>query len=305
MSSKIEWTDETWNPATGCTRVSEGCTRCYIERTPPMRMAHRKFDGPHIGATTGVQLHPKRLGEPLSWRKPRLVFVCSMADLFHDEIDADYIASIWAVMACAGRHTFQVLTKRAARMRALLSSPQFQQDVRNYADAIGRDGWDESWPLRNVWVGVSAENQQWADLRIPALLSSPAAVRFVSAEPLLGPIDLTRGLLAPDEFGRGLDWLIVGGESGPGARPMDPSWARSLRDQSTAAGVAFHFKQWGEWAPTGFGLGRFDPPEQLIGSPVDDLGFRQIVRRVGKKKAGRELDGQVWDQFPAVTGGAR
>ncbi|MBF6187600.1 phage Gp37/Gp68 family protein [Nocardia farcinica] len=304
MSTKIEWTDKTWNPVTGCTRTSEGCRHCYIERTVPMRVAGRRFSGPEIGATLPVQLHHSRLGQPLLWRKPRRIFVCSMADLFHDDVPDEFIGTVFDVMARAPQHTFQVLTKRPARVRALLSRWATQAG-KGFRASWRCDGgaWadTEAWPLPNVWLGVSVEDQRWADIRIPALLDTPAAVRFVSAEPLLGPIDLTRrGLLAPDEFERRLDWVIVGGESGRGARPMHPEWARSLRDQCSAAGVPFLFKQWGEYITT----------EQMTEATYMtwdiEHGSAQyhpsVQWRVGKKRAGRELDGRTWDEFPEVSG---
>ncbi|WP_063046263.1 phage Gp37/Gp68 family protein [Nocardia pseudovaccinii] len=337
MSTKIEWTEETWNPVTGCTRISPGCLHCYIERQMPMRVQRKRFDGNQIGAVLPVQLHPERLRKPLTWRKPRRIFVCSMADLFHDEVPDDYIAQVFTAMACAPQHTFQMLTKRPARMRALLSSTEFQQEVRNFADVLGRKGWDESWPLRNVWAGVSVESQQWADFRIPQLLGTPAAVRWISAEPLVGPLTLKPEWLAPAgiacwmpghgpttrdsaalaDIGRTalreiaadrgtapptyLDWVVVGGETGPGSRPMDPGWARDVRDQCAAAGVPFFYKQTGDWAPAGLGIGQFDLPELLIGPELDDMGHRQIMRRVGKKAAGRELDGRTHDEYPGVV----
>ncbi|MGI5223016.1 DUF5131 family protein [Nocardia sp. CA-290969] len=319
--TSIEWTDETWNPVTGCDKVSPGCDHCYAEG-----IANRFAGTPQFPNGFAVTLHPERLTHPLRWKKPRRVFVNSMSDLFHDQISDRYIAQVWAIMAATPQHTYQVLTKRHGRMRSLLSSTEFDLAVAEEWTKLGttagsvREDHTPPYPLPNVWLGVSAEDQRWADIRIPALLDTPAAVRFVSAEPLLGPIDLdgpldqtgahrpklTYWLTGRPGFaedgtlttGPRLDWVIVGGESGHGARPMDPVWARSLRDQCTAAGVAYLFKQWGEWVPTGFGFGQFDPPDYLIGSPVDDLGFRQIVRRVGKKKAGRELDGRTWDQYP-------
>ncbi|WP_029899552.1 phage Gp37/Gp68 family protein [Nocardia brasiliensis] len=349
----IEWTEETWNPTTGCTRISEGCDHCYIERTPPMRMAHRRFDGPQIGASTGVLLHPDRLGKPLRWRSPRRVFVNSMSDLFHEDVPDGYIARVWEVMAQAPQHTFQTLTKRPARMRswlkrwhdntgdetvkgaplprgpeavrAVYSSPR----ARLFADMLDSMGeppegaayplydWMEGprWfprPLPNVWLGVSVESQRWADIRIPQLLDTPAAVRWISAEPLLGPVDIRRSHCPTHDFPGGMctfscpdrrrvDWVVAGGETGPGARPMHPDWARSLRDQCCQAGVPFFFKQWGDWAPVGVGMGIFRHPEKLVGPPLDDMGFRQIMRRVGKKAAGRELDGRTWDEYPGVV----
>lgn len=362
MSSNIEWTDATWNPVTGCTRISEGCEHCYIERTPPMRMAHRTFGGPQIGATTGVKLHPERLDQPLRWYRPRKVFVCSMADLFHEDVPDDYIAQVFGVMAVNEEHTYQVLTKRAGRMRSLLSSSAFVARVREEArkrcgthrrsrhsvcpvchwNTSGNCAPEKGWPLHNVWVGVSTETQRWADIRIPALLDTPAAVRFVSAEPLLGPIDLTAYIAdrlpvtdsepdAPDgavAFGMerhvdewvrqvGLDWAIVGGESGPGARPMHPDWPRSLRDQCTDAGVAFHFKQHGEWTGEhrdGDNWAWTEPGAWVsertgaVASEADALadgGSWQAMWKVGKKRAGRKLDGRTWDEFPAANSEVR
>ncbi|QDH85191.1 hypothetical protein SEA_SALVADOR_57 [Gordonia phage Salvador] len=363
----IEWTDATWNPVTGCTKVSAGCDHCYAES-----IAHR-FDGTKAYPNGfDVTLRPERLDQPLRWRRPRRVFVNSMSDLFHDDIPDEYIAQVWAVMAYSYRHTFQILTKRHARMRSLLSSDRF---VKLFDDAFcNLPDWTDSWPdldfapaghnwhlgdgpLSNVWLGVSTEDQRWADIRIPALLDTPAAVRFISAEPLLGRIDLEfehyydpdqycggcSGLVSPKhepacgrEPGKhwGLDWVIVGGESGRGARPMHPDWARSLRDQCVHAGVPFLFKQFGEWvedvthrpAEPEYGI---HEPYRVLNVPPDhknrnrcamSLGgataltpsnpfnpFRAghpgwtAMRRVGKKAAGRELDGRTWDQYPETA----
>lgn len=345
----IEWTDATWNPVTGCTEVSRGCDHCYAKtfaerwRGTPGHYFERGFD---------VQLRPEKLDLPLRWRKSRRIFVNSMSDLFHDDVPDEYIARVWAVMAVAEHHTFQVLTKRHGRMRSLLSSEEFQSEVAFNVLALLTPA-DEAhpfrelpsqiadvidwWPIRNIWLGVSAENQQWADIRIPALLDTPAAVRFISAEPLLGPIDLRRSLAkwrpaldhprwdsADRMMARDmLHWVIVGGESGRAARPMHPAWARSLRDQCQTAGVPFLFKQWGEWA-TDFHRGThlLQTTGQLItresgtttnpygyGSGVQDLVDRGHpgwvrVRRAGKHAAGRVLDGRTWDQYPkAVANG--
>ena len=310
-NSSIEWTEASWNFVSGCTKVSAGCDHCYIERTPPFRMAGRKFDKPGTGGTTGVVLHPERLEMPLRWRKPRRIFVNSLADLFHDDVPEEFIARAFAVMAQTPQHTYQVLTKRPARMRALL---------RKWSPVTGVVPWVHTgpWPLPNVWLGVSAENQQWADIRIPALLDTPAAVRFLSCEPLLGPINL-RLLDYTDEHTCGFDqpgwphephcgmepgthfgisWVIVGGESGPGARPMHPDWARGLRDQCTAAGVPFFFKQWGEWTQRVSVLDTMHRPMQYIDE--DQIGPNSDERmwRLGKKLAGRELDGRTWDEYP-------
>lgn len=330
----IEWTDATWNPVTGCTKISDGCTHCYIDRTPPFRIAHRRFQHPdplagapdRIGATTGVQLHPDRLGQPTAWRKPRRIFVCSLADLFHDDVPDGHIAAVWAAMAAARHHTFQVLTKRSARARTLLTDPRFQDLMAEAWFSIpraGRPGSVIEWPLPNVWLGVSAETQQWADIRIPDLLGSPAAVRWVSAEPLLGPIDLRRlpfprwsGVVRSsgqviDAVGArygvpgqwqapavGLDWVVAGGESGPGSRPMHPDWARDLRDQCDEAGVAFLFKQWGEWAPIGVNDDSDQPAGYTLAGDPDADGLQPVMHRSGKKRAGRLLDGRTHDAYP-------
>jgi protein gp37 len=278
----ISWTDATWNPVTGCTRVSAGCDNCYIDRSPPFRMNGRRFDGEGPGSTTGVLLHENRLDQPLRWRTPRRVFVNSLSDLFHPEIPVEFIADVFGVMALARQHTFQVLTKRPARMRSVVSDPDFVK-------AVAGSGWvsDEDydrvltgWPLPNVWLGTSTETQHWADIRVPALMNTPAAVHFVSAEPLLGPLDLRDHLTCGADWpthvctpGCRLGWVIVGGESGPRARPVDPVWVRDLRDQCVTADVPFFFKQWG-------GL--------------------------HAKTGGRDLDGRVWDDTPplTITGGA-
>ncbi|SIF58354.1 DUF5131 family protein [Mycobacteroides abscessus] len=321
--TRIEWADATWSPVTGCTRVSNGCLNCYIERSTPIRIAGRKFDGEGIGSSLAVQLHPNRLDWPLRKRDGKKIFVCSQADLFHSDVPDEYIAKVFAVMALAPHHTFQVLTKRHDRMRSLLNSAYFLQAVgRVWAEPpsdwpLPRDWRVPVWPLPNVWLGVSAEDQKRADLRIPALLHTPAAVRFVSAEPLLGPIDLHGDPIGKDSvFWIGhLDWVIAGGESGPGARPMHPDWARSLRDQCVAAGVPFLFKQWGEWVPERLGLHGCNAPAAFLSTdgqvrllvdgkpayapfaPAGDM----TIRRVGKKRAGRELDGRTWDQYPGVA----
>jgi protein gp37 len=309
-ASKIEWTDRTWNPVTGCTKVSPGCDHCYAEgiarRFAGSKAFPRGFD---------VTLHSERLGAPQRWRKPSRVFVNSMSDLFHDAIPDRFIADVFAVMAITPRHTYQVLTKRQGRMRSLLAAPSFIDLI---ADAVRVRGEVYSrelvgWPLPNVWLGVSVEDQQRADLRIPALLDTPAAVRFLSCEPLLGPVDLRLALAGhcpTHDFSGGFcvqrhhqgvqhfGWVIVGGESGPGARPMHPAWVRQLRDQCTAAGVPFFFKQWGEWTPYRSVLDRMHRPLHVWEDDLGPDGADTEVCRLGKKLAGRELDGRTWDEFP-------
>lgn len=244
--SKIEWTDATWNPVTGCTRVSEGCRNCYIERTPAFRIHGRKF----AHGTTGVQLHPDRLDQPLKWKAPRRIFVNSLSDLFHEDVPDEFIDQVMRAMANTKRHTYQVLTKRPARMLTYLSGwwKRCYQDFESGAYIPVN-------PCPHIWFGVSVENQETADERIPLLLQTPAAVRFVSAEPLLGPVNIKKWVecctCAPDGehcdsclYGS-LDWAIVGGESGPGARPCDVAWIRSIKDQCKAAGVPVFIKQLG------------------------------------------------------------
>jgi len=257
-----------------------------------------------------VRLWPERLTLPLRWRTPRRVFVNSMSDLFIDDVGDEFVARVFAVMIAAPQHTFQVLTKRHGRMRSLLSGQAFWRAV---AAELGRL-WNTTQPAPLpgappwIWLGVSVEDQKRADLRIPALLNTPAAVRFLSCEPLLGPVDLTQAVVTMgSQRGHGLTaswvhaggccqrglhgiaWVITGGESGPRARPMHPDWARSLRDQCTAAGVAFFFKQWGEWTPLDPGTA---PGHEVRAYPG------ALLQRVGKKAAGRELDGRTWDEYP-------
>ena len=223
--SSIEWTDATWNPTTGCDRVSAGCDNCYAltlaKRLKAMGLAKYRNDGDPRTSGPGfaLTLHEETLAAPYGWRSPRLVFVDSMSDLFHPEVPLDFIRRVFAVMADTPRHTYQILTKRSQRLASLAS---------------GLD-----WPP-NVWMGVSVENDRYA-FRVDHLRTVPASMRFVSAEPLLGPLpelDLTS-----------IHWLIAGGESGPNARPMDESWVRGLRDHCQAEGVAFFFKQWGGRTP--------------------------------------------------------
>ncbi len=335
--TQISWSDATWSPVTGCTKTSEGCTFCYIDRTPPFRMQGRRFDGNHIGATTGVKLHSDRLGIPMKWRKPRRIFVCSLADLFQDEVPTPFIAEVFAVMSLARQHEFQVLTKRHARLKSLLNSETFWDGVSAARVVRGHDPLPAGTNmLTNAWIGVSTENQKWADIRIPALLGTPAAVRWISAEPLLGPIDLTQIAFGrpqqPDmtidalnqRYGvpgawhaptsARLSWVVCGGESGPNARPMHPHWARTLRDQCVEAGVAFHFKQHGEWGPTAEVITAKDPrtiamhPAGMVAMTAEnpfnpfERGHPhwEALRRHGKKAAGRELDGRTWDQYPTA-----
>ena len=222
--TKIEWAHASWNPIRGCSKVSTGCENCYAAR-----MASR-FSGPgnpyHGLARHGEWTGPPRLiandvDRPLRWKRPRRIFVCSMSDLFHEGVTDDWLDRVWSVMGRASQHTFIVLTKRPKRMREYLRDCE---------------------PMEHVWLGVSAENQEAADDRIPILLHTSAAVRWVSVEPMLGPINMAIAMGAHPLDAR-IDWVVCGGESGPGARPMHVAWARSLRDQCIAEGVPFFLKQ--------------------------------------------------------------
>lgn len=278
-NSAIEWTDHTWNPWRGCHKISTGCKNCYM-----FREQKRYGRDPSIV----VKAADGTFYAPLRWKESAFVFTCSWSDFFIEEADP-WRADAWDVIRQTPHLTYLVLTKR----------------LENIAGRLPYD-----WPLANVWLGESIENQITADERIPQLLQIPAAVRFVSAEPLLGPVNLTAQddwLYCKGHFEAirwktcfcGLDWLIVGGESGPNARPMHSDWVRSLRDQCIAAGIPFFFKQWGEWLPS----------SQYLSTDLEhgyyDIPKRNIIRldgedfyKVGKKSAGRLLDGREWNQRP-------
>lgn len=317
--SKIEWTDATWNPVTGCTKVSQGCKHCYAE-TVAERFWKSQYPPNEDGSPrkfTDVRLHPERLEQPMRWKRPRRIFVNSMSDLFHERVTDHFIGQVFTLMVSANWHIYQVLTKRPQRMME----------------------WLKNWPIEptpNIWLGVSVEDQKAADERIPLLLQMPAAVRFVSCEPLLGPVDLKLVEFTSEDWGawrrsRLLDWVIVGGESGANARPMHPDWARSIRDQCQAAGVPYFFKQWGV-GPSGWHdvakvpvFREFDSvrhweakastwmkPDDILmdrtgrimknGGEIDNgLPPFTVVRKTGKKAAGRLLDGREWNEFPEVV----
>ncbi|MPZ70640.1 MAG: DUF5131 family protein [Actinobacteria bacterium] len=243
----IEWTDSTWNPTTGCRKVSPGCDHCYAatlaKRLKAMGSTRYQTDGPD-GEGFGLALHPDKIEEPLKWKRPRRVFVNSMSDLFHPGIPSSFLDRVFEVMAACPQHQFQILTKRPTRMA---------REVSRLEDKFGG-------VLKNVWLGTSVEDQEWAGKRVPHLLNTPAAVRFLSCEPLLGEVDLSPWL-DPDS----LHWVIVGGESGPQHRPVAIEWIRAIRDQCLDAGIPFFFKQWGGRTP---------------------------------KANGRELDSQLWDEMP-------
>lgn len=236
--SKIEWTESTWNPATGCTKTSPGCKNCYAER---MACRLRKMGQANYVDGFSVRTHDQTLDYPIRWRKPQTIFVNSMSDLFHEDISAEFIGKVFSVMKRAYWHRFQILTKRAERLAELAPSLP--------------------WP-ENVWMGVTVENGDYV-ARVDSLRRTSAAIKFLSLEPLLGPL--------PELDLSDIDWVIVGGESGPGARPMDEAWVVEIRDQCISQGVRFFFKQWGG---------------------------------VNKKKNGRLLQGRTWDEMPGQVSGA-
>ena len=393
--TKIEWTEATWNPITGCSVTSPGCTNCYAMKLAGTRLRHHESragltqDSKAGPVWTGeVRLNEQWLDQPLRWKRPRKIFVCAHGDLFHESVPDEWIDRVFAVMALCPQHTFQVLTKRSARMREYFADDESRDridsemgiliaqrvdphvrrsdDLRATAPCL-----DETWPLPNVWLGVSVEDQQRADERIPDLLATPAAVRWLSCEPLLGPANL-EPWLAPDKACQGcddgegygnrcssnrapreeqcpwnravqtvvehgpydhdgipaaitsdvhcLDWIVVGGESGPGARPMHPDWARSLRDQCDIADMPFFFKQWGEWLPWEpyqapqwqAQNGQHEDSHILLPSDMDadptwddglwamrDRCVHFAFQRVGKKRAGRTLDGIIHAGLPS------
>ncbi len=356
--SAIEWTDASWNPLRGCSRVSTGCQHCYAERVAARFSGPgQPYEGLIHAATSGwngrVRLVPGVLDQPLRWKRPRRIFVNSMSDLFHESMSNEAIAAVFGVMAAAPQHTFQILTKRPARMlewfawhkQAARQGEWEWQPWRVCEEAaielipgLPAIGANQPWPLRHVWVGVSVENQAAADERIPLLLQCPAAVRWLSCEPLLGPINFrwtpyahqaanqpypayleARGSVNEYEALRLIDWIVAGGESGPDARPMHPEWARSLRDQCTAAGARYFFKQWGEWAPhqvvTGGDLGgsvrsgrvrivhhrgQTDVEVSEATGGHSTLPGSRYMARVGKRAAGRLLDGAEHNAYPGA-----
>lgn len=337
-NSGIEWTDATWNPLRGCTRVSEGCVNCYAEImaarfSKPGQWGHglaeivKKPDGSIDHRWTGIvrAMTGDTLMLPLYWKKPRRIFVNSTSDLFHEALPDEAIDRVFAIMALSPQHTFQILTKRSERMREYLGRTKsgwaagsatklrVANDAKILAETVEQEklaadlfcdpdvvGRQYKWPLPNVWLGVSAENQEAWNERIEHLGATPAAVRFVSAEPLLGPIDTGNAFdLPPDNSPYcPIDWVICGGESGPNARPMHPGWARSLRDQCIAAGTPFFFKQWGEWSPIQPIVGRW---KDFMPGP-ECLALGPPMWPVGKGKAGRLLDGREWNEFPEISG---
>lgn len=303
QKTKIEWTESTWNPVSGCDKISAGCANCYAEK-----MAKRLQAMGTKGYKNGfkVTLHPDRLSEPTNRKKPTMYFVCSMGDLFHDDVPFEFIDKILHTIIQTPQHTFQILTKRPERMQEYFNSFYSAMELCDREFAPYK-WWDYliDGVIPNLWLGVTAENQEQADNRIPILLGIPATKRFVSIEPMLSKIDLTKlekdmsdgtyyGYKMNGLTGIGyeyipessceqkwakLDWVICGGETGANARPLHPNWVRSLRDQCQEANVPFFFKQWGEWIYNNFN-----------GELLPD--------RVGKKQAGHLLDGIEYREIP-------
>lgn len=332
MPTGIEYVDETWNIMSGCTPITVGCTHCYAERMA-RRLAGR-FGYPEAPHHFDVTLRPDRLDEPLRRKKPTRYLVCSMGDLFHKDVPGAFLFKAIGMMQTCNNHTFLVLTKRPKRMAAIIDQ---------WFDAYRSEGLSVEQVLPNVWLGVTAENEATANIRIPVLLSIPAAKHWVSLEPMLGPIDVKPYLYEQAGFeceavtddkaadfdmvfqAKGeepiqmpvrmtnpytipaLDWVVLGGETGPGARPMHPDWVRKVRDDCVAAGIDYFFKGWGAFTPESDGGWK----NQYVVSAlrdgghwhVDDIGKHGIqpcalMWKVGKKAAGRLLDGREWNEMP-------
>ncbi len=334
--TKISWADYVWNPVVGCTKVSPGCANCYAVReahrmagnpNPKIRNVYEGLTDPTafggLAWTGQVRCLAERLDEPRHWRQPGRVFVCSMADLFHDRVPGRFINLVWNAMFNDPGHDYLVLTKRP-------------QNLLRWTQIAAKA---KCWPIEDIWpdwiwIGVTAENQEQADQRIPPLLQTPAAVRFVSVEPMLGPVDLGQWLnrrncaLDPEgcqyldnfypspyrcdkvdcgNWQGGLHWVIAGGETGPGARPMHPDWVRSLRDQCNAAKVPFFFKQWGRWEPSwGGGDHLVYPDGHFVEGTHDNPDAWQkhiaepIWRRPRRAPDGI-LDGATYREFPETA----
>jgi protein gp37 len=367
--SKIEWTEETWNPLIGCSKVSPGCKNCYAIQTAWIRQHNPKMSERYAGVvektpagnlnwTGKVNVANEAIDKPLRKKKPTKYFVNSMSDLFHEAVPFEVIDKIYAIMGRCQHHVFQILTKRPERMLEYYKSDPYQR-ILSHAYALNLSkghslgaGIDNpntpgAWGWEHVWLGVSVENQQTANERIPLLLQVPAAVRFLSCEPLLGPLRLDQLIREEEHYawvdncltgfkahGAGgwydnkIDWVIVGGESGAGARPLHPDWVRSLRDQCQKTGTRYFFKQWGEYYTHSYLSGSGQPHFRMFtnmqhwvdkaqtwvrggrcisidgrkcksGKDFKECAYPVVIMdKVGKKKAGRLLDGREWNEFP-------
>ena len=280
--SSIEWTEATWNPTTGCDRTSPGCDNCYaLTLSRRLKaMGNPKYQNDGLPQTSGpgfkLTMHPDQLALPHRWAKPRIIFVNSMSDLFHPEVSDSFIEDVFQVMLDTPRHTYQILTKRSRRLESIAKQLP--------------------WPA-NVWMGVSVESDRYT-FRANHLRNVPAAVRFISAEPLLGPL--------PNLNLDGINWVIAGGESGAGARPMHPRWAMDIRDRCVEVDVAFFFKQWGAWKPE---RSASATPVSIDGQLLESMPRATLstspvrMRRVGKSAAGRRIDGRTWSEMPIANFG--
>jgi protein gp37 len=319
MATKIEWCDETWNPVTGCTPVGKGCDNCYAKRMSTRLRGRCGYDPDNPFKVTP---HWSQMNKPFRWKKPKRIFVCSMGDLFHQEITWQFIDNVFNIIRDNQRHTFMILTKRPTLMKEYLEKTYTHLGFSNNINER----------LKNVWFGVSVSNQLEANQSIPVLLSIPGIRRFVSCEPILGHIDLQklsyitglgckiidslRGVKWIDDIDSDrynsstgkLDWVIAGGETGPGARPVHPDWITSLRYQCYHANVPFFFKSWGEWSKSNiYKASRKGFVGKTTGEFQDRFGSGSIfnenqnchfVYKVGKKITGRLIDGVEWIQFP-------
>ena len=322
--TKIEWSDATWNVITGCSVVSPGCTNCYAMRLAGTRMKnHPSRKGLTRASkagpvwTGGIRFNEQWLDQPVRWKRPRMIFVCAHGDLFAEGVTDDMIDRVFAVMALCPQHIFQVLTKRPERMLAYIETDPGDR-INSVAGTMMH--WDDmpddaQWPARNIWLGVSVEDQKRANERAPYMwsLSGAGWMTWVSYEPALGPVDWGSW-----EF---IDWMVSGGESGPGARPSHPDWHRETRDWCAFYDIPYHFKQWGDWYPVNrselneYGEWLGGGPEPIIRSVdgTDECGYycdedhghidhrAHFMKRIGKKAAGRMLDGRIHDGFPEAV----
>jgi protein gp37 len=323
--TKISWTERTWNPLAGCTRASEGCDNCYAavmsHRLEAMALADivngkspgkkakyigttSKAKNGHIAFNGKINLDYDALNEPYAWKKPVMVFVNSMSDLFHKDVPLEFVAKVFQVMVDTPQHTYQVLTKRPERMEGIIDWIFSGNEVPSH-----------------IWLGTSVENQEQANIRIPHLIDTNAKIRFLSCEPLLGGIDLAKAMQFTHEDNEGygivplnyLSWIIAGGESGKKARPVHPNWLRLLRDQCASYDVPYFLKQWGEYAPAGEWYdtvhcflmdSRTGMQSPVVGGwkKWNDAKYYEPMRKFGKKMSGNVLDGKVWQEFPVIGG---
>lgn len=294
--TKIQWTNETWNPIIGCNKVSEGCTNCYAEKMA-FRLANMEWndDGRELNYCKVIDPDTKQwnrkthfveeaLTKPLKWIKPKMIFVVSMGDLFHESASFKWIDSVFSVMSDYDHHTYQILTKRPQRVLDYFSWK-----------------WEQTpfpwFPKNNIWFGVSCENQKTADERIPLLLKIPGHIRYLSCEPLLGDLNLDKYLIKNSNdvrIGKPIDWIILGGESGHKARPMNPEWVYNIMDQCKFYDIPFFFKQWGEWHESDLQDNNGKYRTHLFSNG-------KLMYKIGKKKAGRLICGKEYNEFPNIN----